>query len=533
MPRIKKQRCILKSGLLAQAPRSVRPLQPERIPRLRRHAPRLLILPVLLAVAGCAPSVHLPRPEPRLPAAFETPSDSGGAYGPDSAVAPQPALALDRWWDGFADPQMSRLIETALSRSTTIRLAWERLAEARAQRNQIRAGTYPAGNLSLSASKGGTGTVWGTVPGGGGSSVGDTQYSLSSYPSWDIDLFGRLAALRKKADLDRAASTMDYQATRLALAADVASALIQARYLAVQLEDARGNQRIARELADSGELGRSRGLTSAQDAARLSADAESNDAEVERLAAELRAAKRLLLIQIGEPDASTDSLAIEPLLPSAPALPPATPALLLTRRPDLRSAELAVRSAARQVKADRMALFPDFTIQPGSQGTEILASGGVATGIWSVAAGLALPVLDRTRLMATLRISEARGRQAVIKYESTVQTAFGETENALTRIAAGRRRVEQLTRAARDADAAFAAAREGNRVGVTDLTTLLQAERVAIQDRAARDGARAALLGDTITAIRALGGGWTPGDAPPSPPQTLSANTSSKASDNR
>jgi outer membrane protein, multidrug efflux system len=464
-----------------------------------------LALAAALLTAACAPTVHIPAPDTHLPAAFEAPA----------ATAGQP-LSLDRWWEDFHDPQMRDLVVTALSRSTTIRLAYERLAEARAQRAQTRAGTRPSGNLTLSANEQGENPVWGY----GGSSAPETFYEASAYPSWDLDLFGRLAAIRRKADLDRDASAMDFEGTRLALTADVASALVQARYLAVQLADARDSQRISRDLAESGTLGRMHGLTAGQDADRLIADAESDDAEVARLTGELRAAKRLLLIQIGEPAASTDTLAIEARLPDAPPLPAVTPGALLARRPDLRSSELSLRSAAVQVQVDRRALFPDFNLQPGTNGLEVLATAGAtggATGIWSLAAGMTVPILDRARLIGTMRISEARGREAVVNYETAVQTAFGEAENALTRIAADRRRVASLERAAQAAESSFAGARLGYTNGLTDLTTLLQAERIRVQDRAALDAARTALLSDTIAAIRALGGGWTPAPSSPAP----------------
>ena len=142
---------------------------------------------------------------------------------------------------------------------------------------------------------------------------------------------------------------------------------------------------------------------------------------------------------------------------------------------------------------------------------------GGATALWSVAAGLTMPVLDRPRLMAGLRISEARGRQAVISYERSVQTAFGEAENALTRVAAGRRRVGQLAVAEDASHKAFEAARRGYAAGLTDLTSLTQIQRTWIQNRGALAVARAGQLTQTITAIRALGGGWQPAPSPLEP----------------
>jgi len=112
-----------------------------------------------------------------------------------------------------------------------------------------------------------------------------------------------------------------------------------------------------------------------------------------------------------------------------------------------------------------------------------------------------------------LRISEARGQQAVIGYERAAQTAFGESENALTRLSADQRRTADLDRAVHNARIAFDAGRKGRVAGLTDLTTLLQVEQVWRQNRVAASAAHAAWLADTVAAIRALGGGWSPAAA--------------------
>jgi NodT family efflux transporter outer membrane factor (OMF) lipoprotein len=467
---------------------------------------------VVLILTGCAPSVHLAPADTHLPATFET----------RAAPAATDPVALDRWWEDFDDPQLAGLVETALERSTTIRLAYARIAEARATRSEARASTLPTGGLSASATEQGSERLWGT----GISEHGQASYAASFSPSWELDLFGRLAAIRSRADLDYQASALDFYGTRLALAGDVAAALFQARFLATQLADARDSLTIAQDLARSAALGREHGLHSDQDVARLDADAAGGEAEVTRLEAELRAAKRSLLILTGDATAATDTLAIAPQLDTPPALPDLAPGTLLMRRPDVRGAEVALQSAAETVRIDRLALFPRFSIAPGVGLSATGGGAGGGTGLWSLVAGLTVPILDRARLLAGLRVSEARGQQAVISYERAVQTAFGEAENALTRVSAGSRRIGQLERAAARAKTAFDAARRGYAAGLTDLTTLLQAERIWLQNRGALSAARFALLSDTVTAIRALGGGWNPdtGLAPHAPLPAASDN---------
>jgi NodT family efflux transporter outer membrane factor (OMF) lipoprotein len=455
----------------------------------------LSVAPLMAALTACAPSVQLSRPDTTLPAAFE------GA----AAADPASSLTLDRWWDGFGDAQLASLISTALERSTTARMAYARMAEARALRSQTRAGTLPSGGITGSASERGSEGLWGA----GASAAGNQAYAAQFAASWELDLFGRLATIRDKADSDAAAATYDFYGTRLALAADVANALFTARYLAVQLVEAEDGLRIARELASTAALGRQHGLVSGQDTARLDADVESNAAEVARLQAEVQNAKRALLILTGDAAAPTTSLAIVARLDPPPAVPELTPGALLARRPDVLSAAASLQSAASSVEISRLALFPQFTIQPGL-GLSASGTPSAGTGLWSILGGLALPVVDRPRLMAALRVSEARGNQAVIGYERAVQAAYGDADKALVTLAATRQRVDQLTRAEEASHRSFEAARKGYRTGLTDLTTLLQIERTWRGNRAALHAVRAGVLSGTVGAVRALGGGWSP-----------------------
>ncbi|MDE2597384.1 MAG: TolC family protein [Sphingomonadales bacterium] len=448
----------------------------------------------LAALAGCAPTIKLAEADRSLPPTYEA-----------SAHSSETTLQLDHWWQGFNDPQLTGLIEQALEHSTTARMAYARIAEARALRNQARAGTLPSGSISGSASERGSEGLWGA----GSDQSGNQAYQAGFNASWELDIFGRLGAIRDRADADAAVATYDFYGTRMALVADVANALFLSRYLAVQRVEAEDGLRIARELARTAAIGQQKGLISGQDRARLDADVEANAAEVTRIGAELQNSVRALLILTGQATAPTSSLGIEPRLSTPPALPDNTPGSLLTRRPDVLSAEAALRSATAGVEVSRLALFPQFTIQPGI-GLSAIGTPAAGTGLWSLAGGLALPVLDRPRLMAALRVSEARGNQAAIGYERAVQTAYGDAEKALVTLSATRQRLGQLERAEADSRRAFDAARRGYQAGLTDLTTLLQVERTWRQNRAALHAVRAGMLTGTVNAIRALGGGWNP-----------------------
>lgn len=450
-----------------------------------------------MSLAACAPEVKLSQPRLDLPGQFESKPVGGDMSAP-----------IDRWWEFFADPQLTGLINDAFAYSTTARTAYFRIREARGLRDQALASRLPAGNLSGSAHTQDGALISGVDVSGSGTRV-DTQ-SLGFSPSWELDLFGRLGAVGKEARANYTASAYDYYATRLSLAADVAAALFETRGLAVQREDAAETLRIARELYDSSSLANRRGLVSGADTARLESDYANAEAELARVETALRNAKRSLLVLTGRADAPTAGLAIEPRL-NEPPVPDAAPAMLLARRPDVLAAEARLMAAVSAVKIDRLALFPRF---------DLLGSAGLSrtgnpvesvSGLWSFGLGLSLPILDRPRLLAQLRVSQAQGEQTVLSYEAAVQSAFRDADIALANVAADGKRLKDLARANERARYAFDAARRGYAAGLTDLTTLLQSERSWRATRSLYTSAQTQALTNVVSAYRALGGGWTPG----------------------
>jgi len=64
-------------------------------------------------------------------------------------------LAADpsAWWESYGDPVLSRLVARAVERNPDVRIAAERLAEARALSRDARSAQMPAVNLNSSAQR--------------------------------------------------------------------------------------------------------------------------------------------------------------------------------------------------------------------------------------------------------------------------------------------------------------------------------------------------------------------------------------------
>lgn len=480
---------------------------------MRRLAPAVAPWMVASATLSSSAAAATRAPPPRLPAAYEAP-----APGPSLAPA-----TLDRWWLLFQDPVLDALEGEAFATAPDALTAQARIVEARATRNSQIAQTLPTGEIAGKASQerehnlgGGQNALF---PIGG---VFESE-TANLEPSWEIDLFGRLAEARKVAKADLAATRFNIEGSRAILAASVADDYFQATGLAIQIDDARetlrietGLERVAQEKADLG-------LGAASDADRVAGDVAQAQAQLEELQSQFHAARRALLVLIGRGGASVESIPVKAEVADAPPPPQALPSELLARRPDVREAEARLRAEAGTAKLRHLAIFPTFTflpqlglsrtVQPSvgfnpATNTLFPIQQTTSLGFWTWGGGVTIPLLDIPRLLYDAKAEDARTREAAIAYEKTVQTAFGEAENALVSLAAGRRAAAVLADGEVRAHLASEAAKTRYAMGLDDLTTALSAEQAWRTTHSALTSERVQALRRAVAAYKALGGGW-------------------------
>lgn len=458
-------------------------------------------------LASCALGPTVRTPDTRLPLAYEAPADVAG-----------PTVDIAQWWTLYDDAQLQSLVADALAHAPDALSAEARLREATAVRAGALAAYGPQGNLQANGTYQDTYAIGrsATFPVGNGQSIslspnGSTYSATANLDvSWEVDLFGRSFVTRRKANADLAAARFDYEASRASLAANVADSLFEARGLAIQLDDARETARIEHQLADIAGKKAQHGLGPQVDADQAAAEAIQADAQAADLEAQLHAARRTLLILVGRGIDPLDSLPTPATAGAPPQIPASVPGELLARRPDVREAAAKLKSATAELKLDELALFPKFTLLPtGGLSSNNQIGFPITSGFWSIGAGLAQPVLDLPRLKTVINAQGARADQAAIAYQKTVQTAYGEAENALVGLSADENRVRMLTASEAKARAASDATRRGYGAGFTDLTTALSAERTWRTARSALTSAQVAALRRSVQAFKALGGGWT------------------------
>ncbi len=184
---------------------------------------------------------------------------------------------------------------------------------------------------------------------------------------------------------------------------------------------------------------------------------------------------------------------------------------LLTRRPDLASAEAQLSAANANIAAARAALLPGISLtgSAGLASNALLFALDAPTTALTLGASLLQTIFDGGRLDAQVDIARARERELVEGYRKAVLAALADVGNALA--AAGRGREQEVLQAqVRDeALRALRLAEVRYREGVDDLLSVLDAQRTLFS---AQDGAaqvRLTRLQASVSLYKARGGGWS------------------------
>jgi multidrug efflux system outer membrane protein len=456
---------------------------------------RRLWVPAMLAMllVGCKLGPDYQRPDLDIPADF------------DAADAEATSFANLNWWQVFDDPQLVELIETGLQANKELAIASARRDEVRARLGFTRADLYPQLNAAAGASSGNRNEL--LVPGSGTQDL----YTLGAELSYEVDLFGKLRRSSEAAKADLLASEAARQTVITAVVADLATAYfvlrdIDARYvIAVRTLAARADSTaIIQERFNKGIVP----ILDVNQAQIEEAESEATLAALERAGIQ---AENLISVLIGRnpgPIVRGRDLTVQTQPPSIPA---GLPADLLTRRPDVWSAEQDLAAQTARIGVAEALRWPSLSLT----GTLGLASPELSDlldgdDIWDVSGSLFAPLFNGGRNLRRVDIERARTEALLNQYELSVLVAFQEVEDALvaTRTWADEHaaRLRQVT-AARSASMLSRARYNG---GVTSYLEVLDSDRSLFAAELAASETLRSQLVSVVDLYKALGGGWDP-----------------------
>jgi NodT family efflux transporter outer membrane factor (OMF) lipoprotein len=483
-------------------------------PRARRQRTESAALAVVLAslvLTGCG----LPEW-----------AHNGGKVGPNYKTPPAEVAAnwidyqdprvtsqeqdLSRWWGVFGDPVLDSLVQQAYDQNLSLRVAGERVVEARARRGiavgnlfpqlQEAAGSYSANKISDKVANG----------------IGDQYFqnwNAGFNVAWELDLWGRFRRSIEAADADLEASVANYDDVLVVLLADVSANYVQYRILQERIAVAHRNVEIQ---SKSYQLAQDRfkaGAATERDTQQSRVLLEQTRALIPSLESDLRKAANALCVLLAIPPRDlSERLGAGSGVPVVPPeLALGIPADLLRRRPDVRRSERQAATQSALIGVSKADMYPRLSLL-GSIGvqaedfSDLFHTPGSVAG--SIGPAFHWDILNYGRLEGNVQIQESRYRQAVLAYQDTVLRAGREAEDAAVSFLKAQERSRYLGDSVTAATRTVQITYEQFSQGVVDFTPVFIFEERLAEREDDLVVARGQIALSLVDLYRALGGGW-------------------------
>jgi multidrug efflux system outer membrane protein len=453
----------------------------------------LLISSLMASACAVGPRYHAPVETPV--ALTTTPPQAVTAQAPSNT-----------WWQSFGDPELDSLIDRALASNLDVRIAIDRVKEARALFKDTALNQAPRvttdGGYTRSREQ---------VPGFTNAPVDIEQAQIGFDAAWEIDLFGRVRHQVESARADAQATRDDLKNARVTVAAEVARSYLQLRGAQARAAVAEQNAATERDTLHLTEVRYQVGPGDPVDveSARARLDATESAIPVLRMA-QAQAAYRLAVLTGQRPGALDAELAAPAVVRQTPptAIDIGDASSFLRRRPDVQAAERRLAAETARTGVATADLFPRVSVTgfvgflSGDVGA-LFKSGSQA---WAVSPVVTWPGLDIGGAMQRLKAQKARGDESLALYDQTVLRAVEDLQNALTSYRERQAQVAslsgQVAASRRAADLAHIRYQEGR----IDFLRVLDAERTRLEAEDALTSALTDANIDVVSVYKALGG---------------------------
>lgn len=342
----------------------------------------------------------------------------------DTAPGDTVSTAALSWEQMFTDPVLQEWIRLGLEHNTDMNVASLKVEESQAYLLAARRALFPQVGFSAS----------GGLPGSFSGQVG---------VSWDADIFGSLRNAKRKAAAAVEQSEAYRQAVQTQLVATIANNYYMLLMLDEQLNISRRTLTTWEENIRAMEALKRAGKTNEAAVLQAKANKLSVEASILTLEKEILAMENSFCALLG-----TVPMAIERGTLAGQELPEklcaGVPAELLSRRPDVRQAELALAQCFYDTNIARAAFYPNLSLSGAlgwttGTGAIVLDPGSL---IANLIASVAQPIFNRGALKARRLAAESQYKQATYNFRQSLLDAGVEVNNAISLWQTAKRRVE-------------------------------------------------------------------------------------------
>lgn len=464
------------------------------------HFNILFLLAMVVELASCHVTKNIYAP-PKIDTLNILRNDGGNNL--DTAT-----IANIPWKEYFKDPKLQALIGEGLKNNIDQQIALTRIKEAEATLDMSRASTLPyvMAGAQVNATRISSGSKGTKILGYNSNS---NFNSLGFSASWEADLWGKLSNQTQAKYASYLSSNEYKNLVQTTLIANIAKAYYNLSALDEQLKVTKQTiillQKSAQTISDLKKSGQQNEAAVEQSNALL----YNTQLTVPSLESQIRQQENAICLLLGRYPGpiDRDSISIQTV---SDHLDYGVPAQLLSKRPDVKQAELSLRSAYALTNVAQANFYPSFTISSATFG---LAAGGFTNFFKpenlaaELIAGITQPVFNKKQLKGNLKIAQSQQEEAMLNFRNTVLSAGQEVSNILFSYESSlhkndfrNKQIESLKRAV-DFTQSLLLAGEANYTEVlTAEQNLLSAQLSQVEDKLEQ-------LTYSVSLYKALGGG--------------------------
>lgn len=393
----------------------------------RKHHRSIIFLFSMLFITACKISKDIAVPDPELPVSYRDYSSR------DSSIADLP------WQSFIVDNDLRLLITNALVHNNDLQIAVKNIEAAGLAFNQTKLGNMPQIDLQTSAnsSRPSDNSLNGLSLNQYLHAKHVEDYTQAVSLSWEADIWGKIHSQKASALAFYLQTAEARKAVQTRVISDVAKGYYNLLMLDDQLSIAARNVRLNDSTLTIINLQYQAGQVTSLAIEQASAQKLSAAGLVPHYEQQIAVQENALSILCGTlPSAIVRHQKLESV-PFAEKPGAGIPSEILSHRPDVKSAELAVTKANADVGYAKAYLYPSLSITAQGGLDAFKASNWFnipASLFGAVASGITQPLFQQKKLRTQYLLAKVKRDQNVIDFRQSVLIAMEEVSDALVKL---------------------------------------------------------------------------------------------------
>lgn len=472
--------------------------------KMKKYITKIVMVAILITtLISCSVSKDIETPKDALPENFRNASVSKDTT----------SIADLEWKNFFTEKDIIKLIDEAVIRNNDLQIATKNIEIAQYRFTQSKWNNVPQVNLGVNASTSNpsdnsfTGKNLGQAL--GQNHIND--FTAGATLSWEADIWGKIKNQKKGAYAEYLQSEEVKKALQTTIVADVSKGYYNLLMLDAQLEIAKQTLKLNDSTTSIIKLKYDAGQVTSLAIQQSEAQKLNSAQLIPLLEQNIAIQENALSVLTGSfPDSKERTIRLSTIAVKNNAAV-GIPSSLVSRRPDVKSAELALKVANANVGITKADFYPALriTAQGGVNSFEASNWFTIPASLFgTVAGGLTQPLLNNKRVKTQYNIAVVEREKAVINFRQSVLVAVSEVADALVAVeklqqqeAFLQERVKTLQQAIKNANLLF-------KNGMAEYLEVLTAQATLLQSELELADIKRAQLSANTELYRALGGGW-------------------------